>query len=191
MIAAIAVSVLVSFTLLTPLSLFHSFPAMQRKNAVRVVATVVCASAILAALQFPFSPDFPKRIFIQHTKREWHATVKAGATTAGKVERTDSGLWVNSMDSRNIGDLSLTELRQVGDTKPVPPAGCPVGSLMCNLPWYFPVEHLVRYALFSSRSFVKASCALFFAGNRRSLHRFSPPARDLPESKHREQSLGG
>ncbi len=169
-LAAVPLALFTTLLLLTPLSLFHAFPKQQRHKTVRLLFGFCCACMLLSALRFPFSPSFPKRIILQHTLRSWHPKIKLSAqvrAVGAVVQRQDSGLWVNSMDYRNVGDLAPRHLR-LSPNEELPIHECEKGSLMCDMPFYFPVDDMVcpLSLPLSFRSLVSSvpACTSFFFG---------------------------
>ncbi|XP_073791708.1 endoplasmic reticulum metallopeptidase 1 [Danio rerio] len=88
-------------------------------------------------LFFPYSADpsspRPKRVFVQHTTRVFHAL-------DGSVERSDSGLWINSLDYTGMQHISA-HVPQLNDSIRT---RCQHTLPYCGFPWFLPVKFLVK-----------------------------------------------
>ncbi|CAJ0940492.1 unnamed protein product [Ranitomeya imitator] len=92
---------------------------------------LVCSGAF-----FPYSANMdspkPKRIFLQHTTRNFH-------NLNGDLVKRDSGIWINGFDYNGITHIT-PHIPEINDTVRAP---CHEGPF-CGFPWYFPVNSLIR-----------------------------------------------
>ncbi|XP_055036290.2 endoplasmic reticulum metallopeptidase 1 [Misgurnus anguillicaudatus] len=92
---------------------------------------------VSCGLFFPYSVDQsgprPKRVFVQHTTRTFHAL-------NGSVERQDSGLWINSLDYTGMQHIT-PHIPQINDSIRT---RCQEDLPFCGFPWFLPVKFLVR-----------------------------------------------
>ncbi|XP_043090301.1 endoplasmic reticulum metallopeptidase 1 isoform X3 [Puntigrus tetrazona] len=86
---------------------------------------------------FPYSADpsspRPKRIFIQHSTRVFHAP-------DGSVQRSDSGLWINSLDYSGMQHVTPL-VPEINDSVR---SRCSEQLPYCGFPWFLPVKFLVK-----------------------------------------------
>uniref|UniRef100_A0A673GXQ5 Endoplasmic reticulum metallopeptidase 1 n=1 Tax=Sinocyclocheilus rhinocerous TaxID=307959 RepID=A0A673GXQ5_9TELE len=92
---------------------------------------------VCCGLFFPYSADpsspRPKRIFVQHSTRVLHAL-------DGAVERSDSGLWINSLDYSGMQHIT-PHIPQINDSIR---SRCSEQLPYCGFPWFLPVKSLVK-----------------------------------------------
>uniref|UniRef100_A0A8C1X8R9 Endoplasmic reticulum metallopeptidase 1 n=1 Tax=Cyprinus carpio TaxID=7962 RepID=A0A8C1X8R9_CYPCA len=92
---------------------------------------------VCCGLFFPYSADpsspRPKRIFVQHSTRVLHAL-------DGTVERSDSGLWINSLDYSGMQHIT-PHIPQINDSIRT---RCSEQLPYCGFPWFLPVKFLVK-----------------------------------------------
>uniref|UniRef100_A0A671QTV8 Endoplasmic reticulum metallopeptidase 1 n=1 Tax=Sinocyclocheilus anshuiensis TaxID=1608454 RepID=A0A671QTV8_9TELE len=92
---------------------------------------------VCCGLFFPYSADpsspRPKRIFVQHSTRMLHAL-------DGTVERSDSGLWINSLDYSGMQHIT-PHIPQINDSIR---SHCSEQLPYCGFPWFLPVKSLVK-----------------------------------------------
>jgi hypothetical protein len=129
----------VSICMVLPLSVVHEMPARQQKGWTRLLFLATAGLFLAVAFRFPFDIEHPKRIYMQHVSREWH--------TQGKLQREDSGVWVNSMDYRNLHDHLHQNLPFMLD-KGVARTPAPCEGLFCSFPWYFPIQEMITGGIY-------------------------------------------
>ncbi|KAF4099004.1 endoplasmic reticulum metallopeptidase 1 isoform X2 [Onychostoma macrolepis] len=92
---------------------------------------------VCCGLFFPYSADpsspRPKRVFVQHSTRVFHAP-------DGSVERSDSGLWINSLDYSGMQHITPL-IPQINDSIR---SRCSEQLPYCGFPWFLPVKFLVK-----------------------------------------------
>ncbi len=115
----------------------------RSRSLARTVAMACAAIALLLLmvllLQFPFTPETPKRLYIQQTTR---AVFAKGQWDASPVY-ADRGLWVNPFDIRGLSPdvdaLAIPELSGPGRID----ATCDTTKVYCGWPWYFPIAEMI------------------------------------------------
>nr|XP_018668331.1 endoplasmic reticulum metallopeptidase 1-like [Ciona intestinalis]XP_026691360.1 endoplasmic reticulum metallopeptidase 1-like [Ciona intestinalis] len=140
----LVIGFLVAFTLCLTFSfssnLFYVTSSMKMFIYMLLLSSVLSIMAAISPYGFPYSysatEPTPKRLFLQHTAREFH-------NMHGEVTRTDSGVWTNCLDypcfSYDIGSKAI----QNTPTKPC-------SGLFCESPWAIPCHKLViksRYVI--------------------------------------------
>ncbi|XP_030625487.1 endoplasmic reticulum metallopeptidase 1-like [Chanos chanos] len=103
------------------------------------LGTIFTVMLILVSfgLFFPYTADpsspRPKRVFLQHTTRTFHGL-------DGSVEKTDSGLWINSFDYTGMSHITpyVPEINETIRTR------CQDNLPFCGFPWFLPVKFLVK-----------------------------------------------
>ncbi|KAJ8401946.1 hypothetical protein AAFF_G00375270 [Aldrovandia affinis] len=103
------------------------------------LGTIFAVAFILVScgMFFPYAADpaspRPKRVFVQHTTRTFHGL-------DGRVERKDSGLWINSFDYTGMSYITphIPEINETIRTK------CQEDVPFCGYPWFLPVKFLVK-----------------------------------------------
>uniref|UniRef100_H2YR33 Endoplasmic reticulum metallopeptidase 1 n=1 Tax=Ciona savignyi TaxID=51511 RepID=H2YR33_CIOSA len=98
-----------------------------------LLTSLVSILAAVSPYGFPYAysetDPTPKRLFLQHTAREFHGI-------DGTLVRKDSGIWTNCLDfpcfSYDIGSKAIQE---------TPTKSC--SGLFCHSPWGVPVHELV------------------------------------------------
>ncbi|XP_051960365.1 endoplasmic reticulum metallopeptidase 1-like isoform X1 [Xyrauchen texanus] len=92
---------------------------------------------VSCGLFFPYSADSssprPKRIFMQHITRTFHEL-------DGSVERSDSGLWINSLDYTGMQHITP----HIPDINDSIRTNCQENLPYCGFPWFLPVKLLVK-----------------------------------------------
>ncbi|XP_067278850.1 endoplasmic reticulum metallopeptidase 1 [Pseudorasbora parva] len=92
---------------------------------------------VCCGLFFPYSGDpscpRPKRVFVQHTTRRFHAL-------DGSLQSSDSGLWINSLDYTGMQHIT-PHIPQINDSIR---SSCQDQLPYCGFPWFLPVKFLVK-----------------------------------------------
>ncbi|KAJ9463332.1 putative endoplasmic reticulum metallopeptidase 1-A [Diplonema papillatum] len=133
LLIAVVSGVLLGHMLLIPLCSVVAFPKQVLTVGARICGVVFCLAVVAALVILPvYTPERPKRLFMQHTHRTWH-------DASGQVINEDSGLWVSPMDYEGMRSLqnAWPVLKEARD------APCDPSSIYCNYPWYFPVAGMI------------------------------------------------
>lgn len=126
----IAVILALSYFLVTFLMNRFNF-LFHHGSRERIVLLGLFACSFLAAgILSPYSPDRPKRVFLQHTLREYYSE-------DGSLADYDSGYWWAPLDSISIDVLHEPYLRYFEKRY----VEC--GSIYCNLPFWLPLQTFV------------------------------------------------
>lgn len=128
-----------SFCLVLPLAVVHEMPIRKQKSVTHALMLVTAIIFLAIAFRFPYNAEHPKRIYMQHISREWFR--------GDKLLQQDSGMWINSLDYRNLHDhlhQNLPFMLEGG--QPRSPAPC-VG-VFCSFPWYFPIQEMVSGGMY-------------------------------------------
>ena len=135
-VVALISGLLISLTFVTPLTSLV-FCSKQALTAAARLTAAAFGAAFLAALVFPaYTPERPKRLFIQHVHRTWH-------DSAGAVTQEDAGLWLNPMDYQGLDSLSKA-WPAVAKASPRSNICSTKGAdRYCDMPWFFPVSELL------------------------------------------------
>ncbi|CAM4663254.1 unnamed protein product [Leuciscus chuanchicus] len=92
---------------------------------------------VCCGLFFPYSGDpsspRPKRVFVQHTTRRFHAL-------DGSLQSSDSGLWINSLDYTGMQHVT-PHIPEINDSIRT---HCQDQLPYCGFPWFLPVKFLVK-----------------------------------------------
>ena len=120
---------------------------LRRSRSLAWTVAAFCAAwtgflLLLLLLQSPFTPETPKRLYIQQTNR----AVFAKGQWDGPPVYTDRGLWVNPFDVRGLSPdvdaLAIPELSGPGRVD----ATCDTTKVYCGWPWYFPIAEMISGA---------------------------------------------
>ena len=100
---------------------------------------LACLLALCVTLaSSPFTKEKPKRVFIQHVRREF-------LDDSGRAP--DEGLWLNCMDARCFQDLRIPELKQT-----LPDffrASHSRQGLLDDMPWYLPIAEAIDHGIYA------------------------------------------
>ena len=115
----------------------------------------VWSLCIVAVMLLPaYSPEHPKRVVLQHTRRTWYTPhVQSSATqyplTLTSQSATDSGAWLNGLDWQTLRPLSSLQMNatlsfgwKVDELAAPEPIACK--GVYCELPYFYPFRLLVQ-----------------------------------------------
>ncbi|TDH69130.1 hypothetical protein CCR75_003182 [Bremia lactucae] len=120
---------------------FCLLPVKELKQIRNLCILITILATLYASIRNPYSDVCPKRLMLQHVKRQV-------VLSNGSVE-TDSGLWINSLDFRGLDPLKnylrSTQWHDI-EMHVGPKELYDHAEVYGHMPWSFPVKHMLPEA---------------------------------------------
>jgi Peptidase family M28/Endoplasmic reticulum metallopeptidase 1, C-terminal domain/Endoplasmic reticulum metallopeptidase 1, TM domain len=156
----IVIAVLVSLCTSIICTFYVSLAHLVNRSwkVVRAILIVGFITCLIAAFSLhPYTSDHPKRMFLQHIERQWHEPMRLpeqqwdedAPLIVDSVTKSDGGMFLNSMDHRNMDDLSLVANGKYADK--ISYTQCESGHydrVYCDFPWYLPIRSMIPASLY-------------------------------------------
>eukprot|EP00298_Acanthocystis_sp_HF-20_P009627 c18414_g1_i2.p1 GENE.c18414_g1_i2~~c18414_g1_i2.p1 ORF type:complete len:955 (+),score=351.01 c18414_g1_i2:74-2938(+) len=151
------VSILVSLSLLVPLSVFHAFDKKQRSRFLKITGFITFLLFLILMSRFPYDNEHPKRLFAQHISRQWFDS-KNIENSKEIITKEETGVLFFPFDYLSMKPIldtnNLSLFKEKKNIYEEYQKECE--GLMCSLPFYFPLDFIInKYWYVNTPDYVK------------------------------------